>query len=186
MTFINKYKILILEQHGFLKNHSTMSALIDVIDTVRSYIDKGEIALGIYLDLRKAFDTVNHAILLSKLDHYGISGHMNKFLASYLNNRQQYTVVNGVKSEILSIDTGVPQGSVLGPLFFLIYVNDIINCLNHSKGTLFADDTSLLLHDKNLRILKQQAETDLTNVYDWLLANKLSLNWEKTTLYYLP
>ena len=180
MIFINKYKILILEQYGFLKNHSTMSALIDVIDTVRMYVDQGEFALSIFLDLKKAFDTVNHDILLSKLEHYGFRGHINKFIGSYLNNRKQFTVVNGANSDIMHISTGVPQGSVLGPLFFLLYINDIVKCLTHAKATLFADDTSLLVHHKDIKILKQQAELDLKNVYDWLVANKLSLSWEKT------
>ena len=142
MIFINKYKILILEQYGFLKNHSTMSALIDVIDTVRMYVDQGEFALSIFLDLKKAFDTVNHDILLSKLEHYGFRGHINKFIGSYLNNREQFTVVNGANSDIMHISTGVPQGSVLGPLFFLLYINDIVTCLTQAKATLFADDTS--------------------------------------------
>ena len=165
MEFINRYKIIILEQYGFLKHHSTMSALIDVIDNVRNHIDKGELALGIYLDLKKAFDTVNHLILLSKLEHYGFRGHVNQFISSYLKNRNQFTVVNGSKSDIMRIDTGVPQGSVLGPLFFLLYINDITSNLQHSKATLFADDTSLLLHHKNLRELKGKAEKDLKNVY---------------------
>ena len=188
MEFINKYKILILEQYGFLKNHSTMSALIDVIDNVRNYIDKGELALGIYLDLKKAFDTVNHSILLAKLEHYGFRGHVNQLIRSYLSNRKQYTIVDGSNSDTMLINTGVPQGSVLGPLFFLLYINDIITCLKHSKATLFADDTSLLVHHKNIRTLKEQAEEDLKNVYDWLLANKLSLSWEKTNfiIYHTP
>ena len=180
MEFINKYKIIILEQYGFLKDHSTMCALIDVIDNVRNYIDKGEYALGIFLDLKKAFDTVNHTILLSKLEYYGFRGHVNKFLASYLTNRNQYTVINGSKSETMKIETGVPQGSVLGPLFFLLYINDITVDIKFSKTTLFADDTSLILHHKDIKTLKDQAEKDLKNVYEWLLANKLSLSWEKT------
>ena len=118
MEFINRYKIIILEQYGFLKDHSTMSALIDVVDNVRNYIDGGEFVLGIYLDLKKAFDTVNHSILLSKFDHYGFRGHVNTFIGSYLSNRQQFTVINGSKSKTELINTGVPQGSVLGPLFF--------------------------------------------------------------------
>ena len=180
MEFINKYKIIIWEQFGFLKKHSTMLALIDVIDNVRGYIDQGEYALGIFLDLKKAFDTVGHSILLSKLEHYGIRGHVNEFLKSYLTNRQQYTMINGSASVTQSISIGVPQGSVLGPLFFLLYINDIINCLSHSKPTLFADDTSLLLHDKNLKTVIELAENDLRNTYDWLVANQLSLSWEKT------
>ena len=106
----------------------------------RKYIDNGELALGIYLDLKKAFDTVNHSILLSKLDNYEIWGHVNKFIGSYLSNRQQFTVVDGHKSDSMFINIGVPQGSVLGPLFFLLYINDIVKCLIYSKATLFADD----------------------------------------------
>ena len=89
-------------------------------------------------------------------------------------------MINGSASITQSISIGVPQGSVLGPLFFLLYINDIINCLSHSKPTLFADDTSLLLHDKNLKTVIELAENDLKNTYDWLVANQLSLSWEKT------
>lgn len=161
MKFINKHKIIILNQFGFLKKHSTISALIDLVDHIRNLIDKGEFALGIYLDLKKAFDTVDHNILLGKLDHYGIRGHTNKFIKSYLSDRHQYTVVNGIKSTSQPIETGVPQGSVLGPLFFLIYINDIINYIEDEKAILFADDTSLIYQDKNLNTLKQKAESGL-------------------------
>ena len=180
MKFIEKHKIIILNQYGFLKKHSTVFALIDVVDHIRKALDKGEYALGIYLDLRKAFDTVNHKILLDKLEHYGFRGHTNKFIKSYLTDRKQFTVVNGIESSIKPIETGVPQGSVLGPLFFLIYINDITNCIQDDKVTLFADDTSILYQDKNLIALKQKAEVGMGKVYDWLISNKLSLSWEKT------
>ena len=188
MKFINKHKIIILNQYGFLKFHSTTMALIDVIDNIRNMLDKGEYALGVYLDFKKAFDTVDHRILLCKLNHYGFRGHTNKFIESYLSDRLQYTVVNGVKSNINGIETGVPQGSVLGPLFFLIYINDIINCIDDGKTTLFADDTTILFHDQNLMTLKQKAEKGMEKVYDWLLSNKLSLSWEKTffMIYHSP
>ena len=149
MEFIKQYEIIILQQFGFLPKHSTTHALIEVIDTIRKAIDKGEYALGIYLDLKKAFDTVDHQILLGKLEHYGFRGHTNNFLKSYLSGRQQFTVVNGKKSTTNIIETGVPQGSVLGPLLFIIYINDIINCIKDGKTTLFADDTSILYTDKN-------------------------------------
>ena len=180
MKFIDKNKIIILEQFGFLPKHSTIHALIEVTENIRKSVDKGEYALGIYLDLKKAFDTVNHKILLSKLDHYGFRGHVNTFINSYLSNRQQYTVVNGKKSATCLIDTGVPQGSVLGPMLFIIYINDIINCISDGKTTLFADDTSILLQDTNLNILKQKSEKTLKDVYDWLVSNRLTLSWEKT------
>ena len=184
MDFIVKHKIIILEQYGFLPKHSTTHALIDVIDNIRKHIDKGEYVLGIYLDLKKAFDTVNHNILLKKLEHYGFRGHSNNLIKSYLSDRYQYTVVNGKKSTTKKIETGVPQGSVLGPLLFLIYVNDITTCVKDCKTTLFADDTQLALHDRNLNSLKQKSETALKNVYDWLVSNKLSLSWEKNFFYF--
>ena len=180
IKFIEKHHIIILEQFGFLPKHSTIHALTEVIDNIRNIIDKGEYALGIYLDLKKAFDTVNHAILLKKLDHYGFRGHVNKLMCSYLENRYQYTRVNGENSVINQIETGVPQGSVLGPLLFIIYVNDIVNCINDGKTTLFADDTSILLHDSNLKLLKIRSEKTLKDIYDWLISNKLTLSWEKT------
>ena len=180
MKFINKHRIIILNQFGFLQKHSTISALIDLVDAIRDVIDNGEYALGIFIDLKKAFDTVDHSILLGKLDHYGIRGHTNTFINSYLSNRRQYTVVNNTNSSIRTIETGVPQGSVLGPLFFLIYINDVINATKDEKTVLFADDTSLLYRHKNLHVLKEKAETGLKTICDWLISNKLSLSWEKT------
>ena len=141
--------------------------LIDVIENIRNIIDKGEYALGIYLDLKKAFDTVDHNILLSKLSYYGFRGHTNEFIKSYLTDRKQYTIVNGVKSHINLIETGVPQGSVLGPLFFLIYINDIINSIDQGATTLFADDTSILYRDNNLKNIIEKAEKGMENVYNW-------------------
>ena len=133
IKFIEKHQIIILQQYGFLRKHSTVLALIENVDNIRNYIDNGEYVLGIYLDLRKAFDTVDHNILLGKLNHYGFRGHVNKFIQSYLNGREQYTTINGSNSKMQNISKGVPQGSVLGPLFFLIYVNDIVNVLSNEK-----------------------------------------------------
>jgi hypothetical protein len=153
---------------------------INLIDNIRRILDNGEYALAIFLDLKKAFDTVNHKILLSKLDYYGFRGISNTFFHSYLSDRHQYTIFNGIQSRVNVIDTGVPQGSVLGPLFFLLYVNDITTCLTHQKVTLFADDTSVLLHNKDLSKLKKESEDTLSKLYDWLICNKLSINWKKT------
>ena len=180
IKFIEKYNLLILQQFGFLKFHSTTLALIDHIDKIKEYLDKGEYVLAIYLDLKKAFDTVDPSILFHKLAHYGFRGHALKLIQSYFKDRRQYTIVNNIKSNILNINMGVPQGSVLGPLFFLIYINDIIKCINEEKMTLFADDTTAVMHDNNLDNLLQKGKTCLTKLDEWLKANKLSLHYGKT------
>ena len=180
MKFIVQHKILYVLQFGFRQKHSTTLALIDLIDNIKNYVDNGEYALGIYLDLKKAFDTVDHKILLTKLDNYGFRGHVNHFICSYLSDRKQYSVVNGHKSDIQDITVGVPQGSVLGPLFFLLYVNDIKNCLDDEYISLFADDTSVLIHNRDLHVLKTNAERTIGRLYTWFNSNKLSLSIEKT------
>ena len=111
--------------------------------------------IGIFVDFTKTFDTVDHNILLSKLDRYGIRGYANNFFRSYLMNREQYNFVNGAKSVTKRINFGVPQGSVLRPLFFLLYINDIYRAVDDTIIRLFADDTSLLIYDQNLNILKK-------------------------------
>ena len=130
IKFIDKHKILYIKQFGFRKKYSTILALIDLVDVIKSYIDNNDYAIGIFLDIKKAFDTVNHDILLSKLQHYGFRGHFYEFIKSYLNARTQYTVINGKPSDILQIRSGVPQGSILGPLLFLLYVNDMPDAIS--------------------------------------------------------
>ena len=143
-------------------------------------MDKGNYVLGLFLDLKKAFDTVDHQILLDKLETIGIRGHALQFFNSYLTDRKQFVIINGKNSKTKYITTGVPQGSVLGPLFFLIYINDIQYACNSENSRLFADDTSYFLHDKKLENLMNKAKTTVTNLQQWLSANKLSLNIEKT------
>ena len=127
---------------GFEKKHSTTLALIEIIDGIKNYIDVSDITIGTYLDLKKAFDTVNHPILFEKLYHYGIRGIALEFFKSYLSNRKQYVSCNNTSSHITTIEYGVPQGSVLGPRLFIIDVNDIVNAVQGMKIRLFADDTA--------------------------------------------
>jgi hypothetical protein len=181
MSFFLKNKVLYQHQFGFRKNHSTSLALLEMIDSCYKNLDQGNIVLGIFFDLQKAFDTVNHDILLRKLYHYGIRGVMHNWIKDYLTNRHQFTVVNGVSSEPKVITCGVPQGSVLGPLFFLIYINDISNAVEGSRLRLFADDTNLFLSDTNLTELEVRANSCLKKMEDWFLANRLSLNASKTS-----
>ena len=133
-----------------------------------------------FIDLRKAFDTVDHEILLHKLNHYGIRGISNSWFRSYLENREQFVFVEGCESSKRYINHGVPQGSVLGPLLFILYINDLPNALKNCIANLFADDTCLLSSDSNLQLLEAKVNNDLSNLSSWLKANKISLNEDKT------
>ena len=135
---------------------------------------------GIFIDLKKAFDTVNHKILLTKLEHYGIRGPILKWFESYLSNRSQFVYYNGVSSNILPMTCGVPQGSVLGPLLFLIYINDLPNISNKLTFFLFADDTNIYYESDNLKELEKTVNKELKLLSQWLNLNRLSLNVSKT------
>ena len=145
-------------------------------------LDDGNFACGIFVDLHKAFDAVDHSILLSKLCHYGIRALTNKWFESYLANRKQFVSINGFASSTSSIASGVPQGSVLGPLLFLLYINDLHAAIKHRKVLHFADDTNLLIINKSLKRLNKLLNSDLKNLTNWLNANKNSLNVSKTEL----
>jgi hypothetical protein len=136
--------------------------------------------MGIYFDLEKAFDSVDHHILLKKLFHYGIRGLMYQWFVSYLEDRLQYTIVNGNMSSVRSVSHGVPQGSVLGPLLFLIYVNDLPNVVQNNKLDMFADDTNLFVFAKSLRLVEQEANSCVNAMEYWFRCNKLSVNIGKT------
>ena len=125
---------------------------------------KKNYVVGIFIDFKKAFDTVEHNILLSKLDHYGIRGHANMFFRSYLTNRRQYTVVNGVKSDFEYVKYSVPQGSVLGPLFFLLYINDIYRAISCYAVRLFADDASHIMGNRDLQLAKEKNERNVHKI----------------------
>ena len=138
--FLDTHRIIFKYQFGFRKNHSTIQAVIEIADNIIEYIENGYLVAGIYLDLSKAFDCVDHEILLTKLAHYGIRGNMLLWLRDYLTNRKQYTYVNNTCSKLNSVNIGVSQGSVLGPLLFIIYMNDICNATGSNNVRLFADD----------------------------------------------
>lgn len=178
--FIDKSGIISGSQYGFRKNSSTSLALIDFVDDITRAIDKHEFTVGIFVDLKKAFDTVNHAILIKKLSHYGVRGVALDWLVSYLNNRTQYVTYNGSNSTSLRVVCGVPQGSILGPLLFLLYINDIVKVSSVMKLILFADDTNVYLSGTDLTQLVNVIQSELVKYESWFKVNKLSLNVSKT------
>ena len=180
--FLDDFQCLYSLQFGFRKKHSTNHALIEITETIRQALDDKKMACGVFVDLQKAFDTVNHDILIAKLEHYGIRGTANKWFSSYLNNRTQYVSILGFDSSTKTVPHGVPQGSVLGPLLFLIYINDLQSAIKNSKVFHFADDTNLLNISNSYRKMEKMVNADLKMLYSWLLANKISLNCDKTEI----
>ena len=181
LKFINKTNILYKYQYGFRKNHSTEHALIELVDQIRSSIGENKMTCGIFIDLSKAFDTVNHQILLHKLEHYGIRGKALELFKSYLSNRKQYVQIDQSKSNTLPIACGVPQGSVLGPLLFLIFINDLPKCCPEGKTRLFADDTTIFFHSNNIDNIISTTKVIMTQLTNWFRANKLTLNADKSS-----
>ena len=155
-------------------------ALLSLIDRLTHAIQDGEYVIGVFLDFSKAFDTVDHGILLDKLFHYGIRGCAYNWFASYLSNRKQFVSYNGVQSEKQTIECGVPQGSISGPLLFLVYINDLPDICQHAFPVLFPDDTILFFSGKNIYYLEQIINIELDRITLRLKANKLSLNIKKT------
>ena len=167
---------------GFRQKYLTVYALISLTENIRKNLDEGNIDCGIFFDLQKAFDTVEHDIFLSKLQHYVIRGLVNEWFKSYLSNRKQYVSINGYDSNLADVKFGVPQGSVLGPLLFLVYINDLNQALKFCKVHHFADDTNLIHFSKSVYRLNKYVNLDLKNLTYWLNANRISMNVKKTDL----
>ena len=178
--FLEIHKVLYLLQFGFQENYSINHALVSLTEAIRNTLDNKRFDCGIFIDLQRAFDTVNHRILLSKLEHYGIRGCALEWFRSPLSHRKQYASINGSNSSLHSVTCCVPQGSVLGPLLFLIYINDLRNASKKLTSYLFADDTNIYCESKDLSYLTKVVNKELRLVKKWLDANKLSLNIDKT------
>ena len=154
-------------------------ALLTLMDKLIASLERKEFVIGIFLDFSKAFDTVDHAILLQKLCHYGIRGNALKWFTSYLSNHRQYVTYKGVASVMKGISYGVPQGSILGPFLFLIYINDLCSMCKYTTPILFADDTNLFCRSPDIKTMESNINNELTEISLWLKVYKLSLNIKK-------
>ena len=180
MDYIDKNNLLNEKQFGFRPNHSTYMAIIELVDKIANAVERNETTVGIFLDLSKAFDVINHDILLYKLEHYGFRGVALDWFKSYLSNRKQFVRYQMHDSNHKMNNSGVPQGSMLGPLLFILYINDIVNTTSLLELILFADDTTLLFSHQDIVSQNDIINNELQEICNWFQANKLSVNASKT------
>ena len=186
ITFLDKNKLLYNSQYGFRKDHSCSDAIMELTSEILKNKENNIHTASVFIDLSKAFNTLDPSILLQKVNRYGIWGLANKWFGSYLKNRKLRVKCRGSdgqetsSSSLYDVEYGAPQGLCLGPLLFLIFTNDLYKNLEHCSAILFADDTTVYKGHRNLNYLKWCLESDMTNLVDWFRANKLTLNVDKT------
>uniref|UniRef100_A0A8C6NYB4 Reverse transcriptase domain-containing protein n=1 Tax=Nothobranchius furzeri TaxID=105023 RepID=A0A8C6NYB4_NOTFU len=179
-VYITKNKLLSDSQYGFRKNRTTTYAIMQMVEEIAQASESEELSISIFVDLKKAFDTIDHRRLLKKMENYGLRGIAKSWIESYLKDRQQYVKIKDIKSGFREISCGVPQGSVIGPILFTLYINDICNVADFFKFIMFADDTNLVCSGKDIKELLKKAEKELNILKSWFDVNKLSLNIKKT------
>lgn len=180
VSYIDEFKILNDAQSGFREKHSCETALNLALVGWKEEMDRGKVIVVVFLDLKRAFETIDRVLLLKKLESMGISGVEKRWFESYLSERSQQTKLNDGVLSIKAIDIGLPQGSTLSPILFILYINDIIRALNRAKANLFADDTAVALADVNVERAIVNMNTEMGSLYEWLCGNKLKLNTIKT------
>jgi hypothetical protein len=178
--YLSNENILNDAQSGFRPKHSCQSSLHRLTEYIHKSLHEGKVVGMVAIDLKKAFDTVDHAILLEKLQFYGVRQNNLHWFESYLSDRRQFAEVNGSKSTPESVLTGVPQGSILGPLLFIIYTNDLPHCVNESQINMYADDTAIYFAHKSVKTINAVLNDDLNRVFEWFCANKVSMHFGKS------
>ena len=181
MGFLNKHKLIHENQSGFRQKHSCQTALVKLIDKWLSCIDKGDIVGTLFVDFRKAFDLVDHSILITKLSLYRVSQISLKWFQSYLSFRKQAIACDTGVTEFADVHSGVPQGSILGPTLFLLFINDLPLFLNHCFSDFFADDATFHTHSKSLDVIENHIVSDFDETKQWSKRNNLPINYNKTT-----
>ena len=175
----------IKKQFGFQTSHSTEHAILLLVNQLYQSFDESKFTLGMFIDLSKVFDTVEHKILTKKLELFGIKDCNLRWSESYLSNRKQFITYGDRQTNIETITCGVPQGSILGPLLFLIFVNDLHKVTKYLDPTMFADGTNLFCSHENIKALFQIVNSELKLVTEWFLANRLSLYAKKNKVHFI-
>ena len=183
VEYLDNFNLFSKTQYGFRKNMGTEDALVNYIDFIQTGLNEKKDIISVFLDLSKAFDVIDHKILAMKLEYYGFRGKFKDFLLSFIKDRKYFVNINGQNSETKTVNIGVPQGSTLGPLLFLIYINDMDGCSNKITLSQFADDSTIThVSEDTLIVAIRTIEKEFDKILEWLAANKLIINLDKTHL----